>query len=127
MKRINKDTITLIRVKQVCPHPVDPVTTFKWVFVNQPIALLISTQPSHNKRAESNMLADKKGPQHLIQLVVWVIHLFLIDLFLPGLDLHLTLISYFFKAIIDYFFNCVYFYIIKVFHRKKKYLFYFRV
>ena len=37
--------------------------TFKWVFENQPIASGILTQPRRYKRAESNLLEDKKGPQ----------------------------------------------------------------
>ena len=55
----------------------DPVTTSNWVFQYQPIASEILTQPSRYKTAESNLLADEKGPQHWIQLVVWVIHLYL--------------------------------------------------
>ena len=34
-----------------------------YAFENQPIALGILTQPTRYKRAESNSLADKKGPQ----------------------------------------------------------------
>ena len=34
-----------------------------YAFENQPIALVILTQPTRYKRAESNLLADKKGPQ----------------------------------------------------------------
>ena len=37
--------------------------TFNWVFENRPIASLVLTQPSRYKRAESNLLADEKGPQ----------------------------------------------------------------
>ena len=32
---------------------------------------MILTQPSRYKRAESNLLADKKGPHHIGQLVVY--------------------------------------------------------
>ena len=48
----------------VYPCGGDPVSTFNWVFKYQPIASEISTQPSHNKRAESDLLANEKGPQH---------------------------------------------------------------
>ena len=47
----------------VCPLSKDPVPTFNWVFENQPKASGILTQPSRYKRAESNLLADEKGPQ----------------------------------------------------------------
>ena len=34
---------------------------FNWVFENQPIASGTLTQPSHYKKAVSNLLADEKG------------------------------------------------------------------
>ena len=43
--------------------------TFNRVFENQPRASRILRQPRRLKRAESNLLADEKGPQ---QLVVWL-------------------------------------------------------
>ena len=46
---------------QLCPQGGDPVQTFNWVFEYQPIALEILTQPSRYKRAEINLIADKKG------------------------------------------------------------------
>ena len=49
---------------------MDPVPTFNWVFKNQPIASGILTQLSRYKRADSNLLADEKGPRHLGQVVV---------------------------------------------------------
>ena len=71
---------------------MDPVPTSNWVFENQPIAGEILTQSSRNKRAESNLLADEKGPQHWIQVIVWVIHLFLyifyLDIFILDDILH---------------------------------------
>ena len=36
--------------------------TYNWVFENQRIALGILKKPSRYKRAESNLLADEKGP-----------------------------------------------------------------
>ena len=39
-----------------------------WIFEYQPKALEILTQLSRYKRAESNLLLDKKDPQHWIQL-----------------------------------------------------------
>ena len=53
--------------------PEDPVPTSIWIFENQPITSGILTQPSRNKRAESNLLADEKDPQHWIQVVIWII------------------------------------------------------
>ena len=47
----------------VCPHPVDHVPTFNWVFEYQPIVSETLTQPSPYKRKENNLLADEKGPQ----------------------------------------------------------------
>ena len=44
----------------VCPHPVNTVSTSNWVYEYQPIASQTLTQLSRYKRAESNMLADKK-------------------------------------------------------------------
>ena len=62
----------------VSPQPVDHVPTFTLVFEYQTIASEIFTQPSHYKKAENNLLADKKGPQHWIQLVIRInIHLYL--------------------------------------------------
>ena len=58
------------------PVPEDPVPTFNWV-CDQLIASEILTQLSRYKRAESNLLSDKKGPHNLGQVVVWVIHLYL--------------------------------------------------
>ena len=46
----------------VCPRGGDPLPTFNWIFEYQPIASEILTQPSRYKRAESNLLADEKGP-----------------------------------------------------------------
>ena len=60
----------------VCPHSVDPVPTFNQVFGYQPVVSVILSQPSRYKIAESNLLADEKGPQHWIQVFVWVIHLY---------------------------------------------------
>ena len=45
----------------VCPILKDPVPT--WVFENQPIESGIITQLSRYNRAETNLLADEKGPQ----------------------------------------------------------------
>ncbi len=58
-----------------------PVPTFNWGLEYQPIESYILTQPSRSKRAESNLLADEKGPQDRGQVVVWVIHLYLLHLF----------------------------------------------
>ena len=49
------------------------VPTFHWFFEYQPIASVILTQPSRYKRAESNLQADEKGPQHWIQVFVYTI------------------------------------------------------
>ena len=38
-----------------------PVPTLNWVFENEGKASGILTHPSNYKRAESNLLADKKG------------------------------------------------------------------
>ena len=43
--------------------PKEPVSTYTWIFENKPKALRILTQPSGYKRAESNWLADEKGPK----------------------------------------------------------------
>ena len=64
----------------VCPHPVDLVPTFNWVFGYQPVVSVILSQPSRYKKEESNLLADEKGSQHWIQVFVWVIYLYLIHL-----------------------------------------------
>ena len=40
---------------------MDPVPTFNGVFEYNPIALEILTQQSRFKRAEINLIADKKG------------------------------------------------------------------
>ena len=53
-----------------CLHPKDPVSTFNWVFENQPIGSGISRQQCHYKRAESNLQADEKDPQQGIQVIV---------------------------------------------------------
>ena len=39
------------------------------------------THPSRYKRAESNLLTDEKRHQDRGQVVVWVIHLYLLHLF----------------------------------------------
>ena len=41
-----------------------PVPTFNWFLEYQTITSEILTQPSRYKRAESNLQADEKGPQH---------------------------------------------------------------
>ena len=41
-------------------------TLCRLLIENQPIASKILTQTSRYKRAESNLLADEKGPQHRI-------------------------------------------------------------
>ena len=46
----------------VCPLPKNPEQTFNLAIENQQIASGILTQPSWYKRAESNLLADDKGP-----------------------------------------------------------------
>ena len=52
-------------------------STFNGVFENQPIVLGILTQPSRYKRADSNLLADKKGLQQGDPGSCLVIHLHL--------------------------------------------------
>ena len=59
------------------PLGLDPGPTFNWAIEIQPIALEILTQPSRFKTPERDLLADKKGPNHLGQVVFWVIHQFL--------------------------------------------------
>ena len=57
-----------------------PCADFQFDFKYQPIASA--------KRAESNYLADEKGPHHLGQVVVWVNHLyFYIYLTSKGMEL----------------------------------------
>ncbi len=51
-----------------CMSPLPtPLTLYRisiiWVFEYQPIASYVLTQPSHYKRAETNLLADKKVPK----------------------------------------------------------------
>ena len=53
------------------------VPTFNWFFEYQPIASEMLTQPSRYKWAERNLIADEKGPLHWIQIVFWIIHLYL--------------------------------------------------
>ena len=48
--------------------------TFNWVSENQPIA---SEKLTRYKSAESNLLADNKGPKHLDPGSCLVIHLYL--------------------------------------------------
>ena len=50
----------------MCPRGGDPVPTFNWVFIYQQIAN-INTAKSLQK-AESNLLADEKGPTGTNQL-----------------------------------------------------------
>ena len=40
-----------------------------------PKASQISTQPTHYQRAEANLLAAEKGPQHWTQVVIWIVYL----------------------------------------------------
>ena len=53
-------------------HPEDPEPSFNLAFENQPIASVIYTQPIRYKRAESSLLANEKGPQQWIQVVIWI-------------------------------------------------------
>ena len=60
--------------------------TFNWVFENQPITLEILTASRYIK-AESNLIADEKGPIRGIQVVVWLyiyIYRFIIQINLLG-------------------------------------------
>ena len=62
----------------LCPQPVDPVRSFIWVFQYQPLASSLLTQPSRYENVENNLQADEKGLQDMGQVVVWVIHLYLL-------------------------------------------------
>ena len=53
------------------------MSTFNWVFENQPIASGILTLPSRYKRAKSNLLAGKNGPHQGIPGSFLDIHLYL--------------------------------------------------
>ena len=54
----------------VCSRGGNPVSTFNWVIEYKPLAWEILYKPI---RAESNLLADQKSPQHWNQVVVRVI------------------------------------------------------
>ena len=55
---------------------MDHMLTFNCVYKYEPNTLEISTLPI----LERNLLADDKGPQHWIQIVVWVMDLYRIHL-----------------------------------------------
>ena len=50
---------------------MDPVPTFNCSLKDQPIASEILIQPIRYKRTEINLLADEKGPQDRVQIVVY--------------------------------------------------------
>ena len=54
------------------------MSTFNWVFENQPTASGILTQPRRCKREESNFLADEKGTKQGDPDSCLVIHLYYI-------------------------------------------------
>ena len=57
--------------------------TFNRVYESQPTVLEILTQQCRYKRAEINLLADEKGRQLWIQVVILIIHIsILIHLFM---------------------------------------------
>ena len=58
------------------PLPKDPMSTFNWIFENQPIASVILTQQSRYNLAESNLLADEKVLQLRVPKRCLVIHLY---------------------------------------------------
>ena len=62
--------MVIIKFKPLSPPPIplpifnNPVTTFNLVFEYQPIVSEISIELRCYKKAESNLLADEKGPYH---------------------------------------------------------------
>ena len=52
-----------LALKTIEGEGVNHVKTFNWVFLNLRITSEILTLPRSYTRAESNLLADEKGPQ----------------------------------------------------------------
>ena len=98
-----------------CSRGRDIVSTFNYVFEYQPIASEILTQPSRYKRAESNLLADEKGPQDRGQVAAFVKHLYLLHLLYNTM---LLLVSILCLKYIKFFCTFIVFVISSLIHKK---------